>query len=243
MTNDGGGRDGLLLDMRRASFGYGTVSVVRNLTMSVMAGEVVALLGANGAGKTTTILALSGELPPLAGHVAWKGAECRLPLCERARQGLSLITEERSVFFGLTVAENLRLGGGGVDRALELFPTLREHAGRKAGLLSGGQQQMLTLARALASEPSVLLADELSLGLAPLIVSQLLASLREAADHSGLAVVLVEQHIRNALAVADRAYVLQHGRCVLNGTARELSARIGEIERLYLAGPAGPDMD
>lgn len=219
------------------SAGYGGLAAVRHLELHVNPGEIVALLGANGAGKTTTILALSGVLSPLSGHVAWKGQECRWSLPQRARNGLSLITEERSIFFGLTVRQNLKLGRGGVDRALELFPTLKEHLNRKAGLLSGGQQQILTLARALAAEPTVLLADELSLGLAPLVVAQLLDSLRQAVNQTGLAVILVEQHIRSALTVADRAYVLQNGRNLLHGKTHELTGRLDEIENLYLAGP------
>jgi branched-chain amino acid transport system ATP-binding protein len=216
--------------------GYAGVPAVRELDLELRAGEVVALLGAIGAGKTTTILSLAGELSPLAGHVSWRGEPCRMSLAKRAQDGLSLITEERSIFFGLTVAENLRLGRGDPERALELFPTLREHMSRKAGLLSGGQQQILTVARALAAEPDVLLADELSLGLAPQIVTQLLEAIREAAQKRGIAVLIVEQHVRGALAVSDRAYVLSRGRCVMDGESRELMNRVEEIESSYLSG-------
>jgi branched-chain amino acid transport system ATP-binding protein len=216
--------------------GYGGVPAVRDLDLEVRPGEVVALLGANGAGKTTTILSLAGELTPLAGHVSWRGAPCRRSLAQRAQDGLGLITEERSVFSGLTVAENLRLGRGDPERALELFPMLREHLRRKAGLLSGGQQQILTVARALAAEPDVLLADELSLGLAPQIVTQLLDAIRQAAQTRRVAVLIVEQHVRGALAVCDRAYVLAHGRCVMKGESRELMGRIEEIQSSYLSG-------
>src|SRR5690606_18380679 len=139
----------------------------------------------------------------------------------------------------LTVTENLRLGRGRPERALEIFPELVEHRHRRAGLLSGGQQQMLTLGRALAAEPVVLLADELSLGLAPKLVRRLLAEVRAAAGR-GTAVVLVEQHARLALEVADRAIVLRRGRCALAGTSDELRGRLDEIERNYLAGPLGP---
>lgn len=215
--------------------GYDRQPVVRDLDLEVRAGEVVALLGANGMGKSTTLLALAGALPALAGEVRLHGRAVRSGLAARARSGVGLITEERSVFARLTVADNLRLGRGAPARALELFPELREHLGRRAGLLSGGQQQMLTLGRALAARPAVLLVDELSLGLAPLVVQRLLDAVRAAADE-GTAVVLVEQHASRALAVADHALVLQRGRCALRGTAAELRTRFDDIERSYLAG-------
>lgn len=233
MTPDPGGPTPLLA-ARGLSVGYGGIPVVRELDLEVGAGEVVALLGANGSGKTTTILALCGELEPSEGDVTWLGEKCATPLAERARSGMALITEDRSVFFGLTVAENLRLGQGDPEAALELAPMLREHLHRKVGLLSGGQQQILTLARALAARPRVLLADELSLGLAPLVAAQLLQVLRRATDEQGMGVLIVEQHIRHALAVADRVYVLRRGRCVLEGSAVELSQRTDEIERTYI---------
>jgi branched-chain amino acid transport system ATP-binding protein len=219
------------------SAGYGGLAAVRDLNVQVRPGEVVGLLGANGAGKTTTILALSGELAPMSGEVRFMGDASGGSLAKRARQGLALVTEEKSVFMRLTTAENLRLGRGGVDRAVEIFPQLRELLRRRAGLLSGGQQQILTLARALAADPRVLLADELSLGLAPIIVQQLFEAIRRAADERGVGVLLVEQHVRSALDVADRLYILQRGRCVLQGTAHELRRSLDDIERSYLAGP------
>jgi branched-chain amino acid transport system ATP-binding protein len=206
------------------------------VTLEVRSGEIVALLGANGAGKTTTILTLCGELRPMSGEVMFLGRPARSSLTQQARAGLTLVTEEKSVFMGLTTAENLRLGQGNPERALELFPLLRDHLKRKAGLLSGGQQQILTLARALASNPKVLLADELTLGLAPVIVRQLLEVLRRTADEDDVGVLLVEQHVRSALAIADRIYVLRRGRVVLSGDAREMRNRIDEIEESYLAG-------
>jgi branched-chain amino acid transport system ATP-binding protein len=226
-----------LLEARDLVAGYGGVAAVRGLNLHVHPGEVVGLLGANGAGKTTTLLTLCGEVPAISGEVGFLGSTDKMPLSQRSRRGLALVTEERSVFMGLTAGENLRLGRGDPERALEIFPLLREHLGRKAGLLSGGQQQILTLARALASEPVVLLADELSLGLAPIIVQQLFQAIRKAADESGVGVLLVEQHVRSALQVADRIYILQRGRCVLEGTASEMRSRLDEIEATYLAGP------
>ena len=219
--------------------GYGAVAAVRGLNLEVAAGEIVALLGANGAGKTTTLMTLAGAIPALGGEVLLAGQPARGPLHRRARAGVVLVPEERSVFMGLTVRDNLRVGRGAAQRVLEIFPELREHLRRKAGLLSGGQQQMLTLGRALAAEPRVLLADELSLGLAPLLVTRLLDAVRQAASDRGVAVLLVEQHIRSALEVADRVYVLRRGAVVLEGRAEELRARTEEIEQAYLHGPGG----
>jgi branched-chain amino acid transport system ATP-binding protein len=224
-----------ILAARALSAGYGAMPVVRNIDLEVRPGEVVALLGRNGAGKSTTLLALSGELRPLAGDVILDGAPARGGLPERAQAGLAFIPETRSVFKELTVAENLRLGRGPATRALELFPELRDHVNRRADLLSGGQQQILALARALAAEPRVLLADELSLGLAPLIVRRVLDAVRSAAER-GIGVLLVEQHVRQALAIADRAYLLDRGEVALEGSAAEMITHLDEIERAYLEG-------
>jgi branched-chain amino acid transport system ATP-binding protein len=225
-----------VLEARGLTAGYGGVAAVRDVTLEVHSGEVVALLGANGAGKTTTILALCGELQPMSGEVWLLGRPERGSLTQRARKGLTLVPEEKSVFMGLSVAENLRLGRGDAERALEIFPMLRAHLSRKAGLLSGGQQQILTLARALASGPRMLVADELTLGLAPLLVQELLEVVRRSADEHDVGVLLVEQHVRSALKIADRVYVLQRGRLVLAGDAADMRNRVDEIEESYLAG-------
>ena len=222
------------LEARGMSAGYGPIAVLQEINLHVMPGEVVALLGSNGSGKTTTVRALAGEIPLLGGEILLDGKVTTAPLHKRAKAGLRLITEERSVFMSLSAADNLRLGGQDRARCLELFPELERLLKRKAGLLSGGEQQILTLARALAADPVVLLADELSLGLAPLVIERLLATVRQAAD-GGTAVLLVEQHVRNALQVADRAYVLSHGRVVLEGPTSELAGRLDEIEDTYLA--------
>src|ERR1700722_15045623 len=158
-----------LLSGEGLTAGYGANPVLRDVNVHVDAGEVVALLGANGAGKSTTLLALSGELTASQGRVLWKGSPTRHPLHRRARNGLAYVTEERSVFMSLTCEENLRLGRGGVKKAVALVPELGPLLKRKAGLLSGGEQQYLTLARALAAEPEVLMAGELSLGRAPIL--------------------------------------------------------------------------
>jgi branched-chain amino acid transport system ATP-binding protein len=227
-----------VVQARGLTAGYGGTPAIHDVDLDAHAGEVVALLGANGAGKTTTLLALAGEVAPISGTISFHGDDRRRPLHQRARQGLGFLTEERCVFMQLTGWQNLKLGRGRPDKALELFPELEEHLGRKVGLLSGGQQQMLALGRVLASEPRVLLADELSLGLAPMVVERLLAAVRVAAD-SGVAVVLVEQHVRQALDVADRVHVLRRGRVVLSGDADELRGDAEGIAAHYLTGDPG----
>jgi branched-chain amino acid transport system ATP-binding protein len=227
--------DGFALEARGIAAGYGSQAVIHDVDINVRSGEVVALLGANGAGKTTTLLTLAGELPPLRGEVAIDGIVTKAPLYKRARNGLTFVTEEKSVFKGLSTRDNLRVGGVDLDEALALFPELERRLNIRGGLLSGGEQQMLTLARALARKPRVLLADELSMGLAPLIVKRLLEAVRAAADQRGTAVLLVEQHVRKALRYADRAYVMRRGRIELSGSAVELRSRINEIEDQYLS--------
>jgi branched-chain amino acid transport system ATP-binding protein len=232
---------GDLLAVSDLTVGYGALPVLRGVSMRVDAGEVVALLGPNGAGKSTTIMAIAGVLPLTSGSVWLAGVPLRGPLHQRARRGLSVVTEGRSVFMGLSTATNLALGRGPVDRALELFPELVPLLDRRAGLLSGGEQQILTLARALAARPKVLVVDELSLGLAPLVVRRLLDAIRSAAD-DGIGVLLVEQHARQALALADRGYVLRRGNIELEGTGSELLERIDEIEAAYLHQPTNEDL-
>ena len=220
------------------SAGYGSMAVVRDLDLHVDAGEVVALLGANGAGKTTTLLTLAGELAPLAGEVRLRGRPTTAPMHARCRDGLGFLTEERSVIMGLTARENLRLADVAPEVAVDLFPELGPLLPRTAGLLSGGEQQMLSLARALGRRPDVLLADELSLGLAPMVVERLLTSVRQAADERGVAVLLVEQHVRQALSVADRVYVMERGRVSLSGAVADVRAKIEQIEVAYLSAAA-----
>jgi branched-chain amino acid transport system ATP-binding protein len=220
------------LHARGLCCGYRGVQVVHELDLSVAPGEIVAMLGANGAGKSTTLLTLAGVLPPISGTVELFGTAARGPLQRRARAGLGLLKETTSVFPTLTVAQNLALGRGTAERVYEIAPVLRPLQHRRGGLLSGGEQRILAVARALAAEPQVLLVDELSLGLAPRITDQLLVLLREHADR-GTAILLVEQHPAAALAVADRAIVLRRGEIVLEAPARELVAELDRLHDLY----------
>ncbi|MEX0428369.1 ABC transporter ATP-binding protein [Nocardioides sp. DS6] len=218
---------------RGLSAGYHGAAAVRDIELEVHAGEVVLLAGANGAGKTTTLMTLAGALRPLTGHTELRGRRCAEPVHRRVRAGVGVVTEKRVVFNQLTVAENLTLGRGDTATALAHFPELEKRLGVKAGLLSGGEQQMLSLARVLAAGPSVILADELSLGLAPIVVNRLLAALRAAAD-AGAAVLLVEQHVRLALDTADRACFLQRGQLALAGTTDAIKQDPSRMEAIYL---------
>ncbi len=224
-----------LLEVTGLRAGYGKVEVVHGIDLQVGEGEVVALLGPNGAGKTTTLSTVSGELPPLGGEVRLLDCDPRDPLHVRARKGLAMVTQERAVLMELTVAENLRVSRCDTAHAVELVPELEEHLDRRVGLLSGGQQQMLALARCLARPSRLLLVDELSLGLAPLVVERLLRAVRAAAD-DGIGVLLVEQHVHQALAAADRVLVLRRGVIELDGSATDLSDRVDEIQAAYLQG-------
>ena len=226
-----------LIEARQISAGYGGVEIVRDLSLEVHAGEVVALLGANGAGKTTTLLTLAGELAPLDGEVLMDGERTTAPLYRRARKGMAFVTEERSIFPKLTTRQNLAVARADIEQATALFPELVPLMSRRSALLSGGEAQMLTLSRALARAPSLLLADELSLGLAPKTVGRLLRAVREAADR-GIGALLVEQHVHRVLEVADRVYLLQQGRVRFAGTAADARGSIDEIQATYLTAPA-----
>jgi branched-chain amino acid transport system ATP-binding protein len=239
--------DQMLIDVQGLHAGYGGIPVIRDITLNVGPGEVVALLGPNGAGKTTTLLTLSGLLAPIGGSVVvlGKSVNGHKPYLV-ARRGLAHVPEDRSLFFDLTVDENIRLGLTGNmqsrrvahDRAMDLLPALKPLGNRRAGLLSGGEQQMLAMARALASEPKCILVDEMSLGLAPIIVERLLPIVRDIADQTGCGVLVVEQHVHMALQVADRGYVLNHGEMVMQGTSAELSANRHVLEASYLGEAA-----
>ncbi|MCD2144609.1 ABC transporter ATP-binding protein [Gordonia paraffinivorans] len=222
--------------------GYVGRPCVRGFDLELQVGEVLALLGPNGAGKTTTLMTLAGLLPCLGGEVCIDGHPVKPGHARSAvKAGLVLVPDDRSLFTTLTVEENLRLSvrarrGWRTERdtVLETFPQLADRLKVPAGALSGGEQQMLAIGRALVQHPKVLLIDELSMGLAPVIVERLLPVVREVADRTGAAVVLVEQHVQLALEVADTAIVVRHGQQVLKGRAADLAAAPELVENAYL---------
>jgi branched-chain amino acid transport system ATP-binding protein len=232
-----------MLTLKSLQAGYGRVPVLKGISLHVRAGEVVTLIGGNGAGKTTTLRAISGLLPPRKGTVAFAGQDLtRMPVERIVTLGLALVPEGRRVFASLTVTANLELGAfhrrdkGQVRRDLEAmrqrFPILKERAHQAAGTLSGGEQQILAIGRALMARPRLLMLDEPSMGLAPRMVTQVYEILAEL-KAVGTTILLVEQNARAALKVADRGYVLETGRIILEGTAAELRED-PEVQRAYL---------
>lgn len=229
-----------LLDIDGLSAGYDGVPVVRDLSLHVRPGEVVTLLGPNGAGKTTTLRAVSGLVARLKGDITVLGGP--VPRLRRAhevaRRGVAHVPEGRGVLGQLTVRENLvlgvRRGRPDFDKALGYFPALAPLMERKAALLSGGEQKMLVMGRAILSEPRLLLIDELSLGLAPLIFAQLLPVVRQVVADTGAGALLVEQYAELALSHSDRAYVLSHGDLVLSGPSSQLLADRSRLDAAYL---------
>lgn len=229
-----------LLSLDRVHAGYDGVAVVRDLTLNVNAGEVVALLGPNGAGKTTTLTAISALGEVIDGSITVMGNPVpKLRQAHKlARWGVIHVPESRGVLFQLTVKENLQMaktsGKVDLDRAVDFFPDLGNLMNRRGGLLSGGEQQMLALGRAIVAEPKLLMVDEMSLGLAPIIYEELLPVVRRIADETNAGVLVVEQHVDLALEVADRGYVLNHGDLVMSGTSSELLANRALLDASYL---------
>jgi branched-chain amino acid transport system ATP-binding protein len=238
--------DGALLAVRDVEVAYGAgVRALQGVSLRVRPGEVVALVGANGAGKTTLLKTIAGLVQPRAGAVAFGGRPLAgVDASDRVKLGIALVPEGRRLFSRLTVAENLTLGtyahadpghrGAMLDRIYGLFPVLRDRARQRAGTLSGGEGQMLAIARALMSRPRFLMLDEPSLGIMPRLVDAIMDSLRQLHETEGLTMFLVEQNVPAALDLADRGYVLQTGRIVLAGTSAEL--RDSELVRKAYLG-------
>ncbi|MET0931036.1 MAG: ABC transporter ATP-binding protein [Aeromicrobium sp.] len=228
-----------LLTLDDVRSGYGQVEVLRGLSLSIGRGEIVALLGPNGAGKTTTLLTAVGLVPLMSGHVRIEGYDKKKPRPSAlARNGVVLVADDRGLCPGLTVKEHFRLSQrksskSAENEMLDHFPQLRGIRDRKAGLMSGGEQQMLAIAKALLASPRVMLIDEMSLGLAPKIVQEMFPAIRAIAKARDIGVLLVEQHIEVALSVSDRGIVLNHGRVVLEGPASELLRERGRVQDAY----------
>jgi branched-chain amino acid transport system ATP-binding protein len=227
------------LQIRGLVAGYGPVAVVRQLDLEVHAGSVLAILGPNGAGKTTVLTTIAGLIPRLGGEILVDGQP--LPVGKPAaarRAGVVLVPDDRSLFTTLTVKDNLRAaqpkGRSHADEMMQLFPALEARWNVEAGALSGGEQQMLAVARAMIQKPRVLLIDEMSMGLAPVVVESLLPRVRHIADSTGTVVVIVEQHVQLALEVADHAVVLVHGDIVLARPAAHLANDPDALEAAYL---------
>lgn len=225
--------------------GYGRLPIVRGIDVTVHSGEVVCLLGANGAGKTTTLLTLAGALPKQSGSLTVLGAPVeRTGPYDVARRGLSMVPEGRGLFYSLTARQNIRLrrhrrSNVGLDQVIDVIPAIAGFLDRRVGLLSGGEQQMVAMACAMTSDPRVLLLDEACLGLAPVVVEQVLPLVRHIAKEQSVGVIMVEQHVLAALTIADRGYVLDHGRIVAEGTAADLRQDAERLEASYL----GEDID
>ncbi|HWE57412.1 MAG TPA: ABC transporter ATP-binding protein [Acidimicrobiales bacterium] len=241
-----------VLAITAVTAGYGRTTVLRDVNVTVPSGRVVALLGSNGAGKTTLLRVAAGLLRPASGTVSIHGVDVtRRPPYQRARQGLSIVPEGRGIFRGMTVRDNLMIGRGRAGRGdrlaptIDLFPELSPHLAQVAGTLSGGQQQMLSLARCYLADPSLMLLDELSMGLAPIVIDKIYSRIAELA-RTGTAVLLVEQYIHRALQMAELVYVLERGRVAVSGTAEEMrdhdmmSRYLGASAEMSDLAPTGP---
>lgn len=234
----------MMLELTRATIGYGPVAIVNDLSLTVGAGEAVFLVGPNGAGKSTTLRGIIGHNPLTRGSLRWEGTEInRLAPHIRARRGIALVPEGRHVFAQLSVQENLEVAARivgrigireRIDEIYQRFPRLADRRAHAGGLLSGGEQQMLAIGRALVQKPRLLIIDELSLGLAPVVYQQVGESVRDLAL-GGLSVLLVEQNAVLAMKICTRGYLLSRGSVVLEGTVTELAGK-AEMKDLYLGG-------
>lgn len=231
-----------LLEVESMNVYYGGIHAVKNLTFYINKGEIVALIGANGAGKTTTLQTISGLLVPKSGQIEFKGIDVtKVKAHKLVEMGVSHTPEGRRIFTELTVLENLELGAytrsnkeakESIKEMFELFPRLKERKNQLAGTMSGGEQQMLAIARSLMSKPEILLLDEPSMGLAPILVEEIFKIIRKIND-LGVTVLLVEQNANQSLAIANRAYVLETGEIVMEGTGKELLEN-QDIKKAYL---------
>ena len=235
----------MMLTIKNLNVYYGAIHAVKDLNMEVGDGEIVTLIGSNGAGKSTTLHTISGLIKPKTGSILYKGEEIvGVPAHKLVGRGLVQVPEGRHVFAEMTVMENLDMGAylrtdkDGIardkEKVFEKFPRLKERISQTAGTLSGGEQQMLAMGRALMSRPQLLILDEPSMGLAPLLVREIFSIIKEI-NSEGTTVLLVEQNANMALSIADRAYVLETGRVVLSGTAAELAASEA-VQKAYLGG-------
>ena len=234
-----------ILSIKGLQVAYGGIQAVKKVDMDIMEGELVTLIGSNGAGKTTTLKAITGMIPMKAGEVTYQGKSINgVPSWESLANGIVMVPEGRGVFARMTITENLQMGAylrkdnesveRDIDKMFDIFPRLKERATQLAGTMSGGEQQMLAIARALMSRPKLLLLDEPSLGLAPIVVKQIFATLRELAK-TGMTIFLVEQNANHALKLSDRAYVMVNGEIRITGTGKELLVN-EEVRNAYLGG-------
>jgi branched-chain amino acid transport system ATP-binding protein len=234
-----------LLNLEDLNVHYGAIWALKGVNLTVGEGEIVSLIGANGAGKSTTLRAISGVVKASSGGISFQGEDItKVPAHDIVKKGIAQVPEGRRVFANLSVLENLELGAyirrdtkgikRDLDDVLERFPRLKERIGQVAGTLSGGEQQMLAIGRALMTRPKLMLLDEPSMGLAPLLVKEIFSIIREI-NEEGTTILLVEQNARMALQVASRAYVLETGRIVLDGSAKELAMN-EDVKKAYLGG-------
>jgi len=233
-----------MLRIQNVNTHYGPIQALHDVSVDVNQGEIVTLIGANGAGKTTLMMTICGDPQATSGSVEFDGEEIvGVPTSKIMQKGLAIVPEGRRVFSGMTVEENLSMGGYFRDKAeaaqtiehvLELFPRLRERYSQRAGTMSGGEQQMLAIGRAMMSKPRMILLDEPSLGLAPIIIQQIFDIIQTLRDE-GVTIFLVEQNANQALRIADRGYVLEHGRVVLEGTGADLLTN-EDVQKAYLGG-------